>query len=377
MKSPECIAAQATGAVDAATGAIVPPIHTSTTYARAEGYALVGPHEYSRDDNPTYLACEEVLARLEGGAGALVFASGMAASAAVVESTVRAGDHLVASRAMYWSFRNRLVALADRWGLALDLVDTQTPGELERAVRPGRTRLVWIETPANPTWDVTDVRRAAEIAHDAGAILAVDSTAATPVHTRPLELGADVVVHSATKYLNGHGDVIAGAVVVPDRGARWDALRAHRRGAGAVLGPFEAALLLRGMRTLFVRVRRQSETALAIATALERHPGVAAVLYPGLPSHPGHEVAARQMTGGFGGMMSIRVAGGRDRALAVAARLSVFCRATSLGGTESLVEHRASVEGPGSLAPDDLLRLSIGIEPEGELLADLRRALDA
>jgi cystathionine gamma-synthase len=224
---------------------------------------------------------------------------------------------------------------------------------------------------------VVDVAAAAGAAHAGGALLAVDSTAATPVLSRPLELGADFVMHSATKYLSGHGDVVAGAVVVRDRGPLWQSLRAHRRGAGSVLGPFEAWLLSRGMRTLFVRVARQCESALALAEALAKTPGIREVLYPGLPTHPGHAIAARQMRGGFGGMLSVRVDGGRARALEVAGTLTVFARATSFGGTESLVEHRASVEGPGSLAPEDLLRLSVGLEPASELLDDLRRALGA
>jgi cystathionine gamma-synthase len=233
-----------------------------------------------------------------------------------------------------------------------------------------------VETPANPTWDVVDIEAVAAIAHAAGAVLAVDSTSATPVLTRPLEHGADLVVHSATKYLNGHSDVLAGAVVCARADELWDRVLAWRHDAGAVPGPFEAWLLLRGMRTLFLRVRRQSASALALASAHEGHPAVAAVLYPGLPSHPGHAVAARQMQGGFGGMLSIRVRGGEDAAVAVAAAVQVFTRATSLGGVESLIEHRASVEGPTSPVPADLLRISVGIEEPADLLADLRQALD-
>jgi cystathionine gamma-synthase len=276
---------------------------------------------------------------------------------------------------MYWALRGWLGAFCARWGLGLDLVDTHDLDALRAAVRPGVTRLVWIETPANPTWDVTDIAAAAAIAHGAGARLAVDSTAATPVHTRPLTLGADLVMHSATKYLNGHSDVIAGALVTGARDERWGAICAHRRTTGAILGPFEAWLLHRGMRTLAVRVRRQSATALAVAAALDGGAGVAAVLYPGLPSHPQHALAARQMRGGFGGMMSVRVAGGAEAALAVAGRLRLFARATSLGGVESLVEHRASVEPPDSPVPKDLLRLSIGLEDPDELAADLLAAL--
>lgn len=363
MKSPESTAAQGTGAVDAATGAIVPPIHTSTTYARTPGYALVGPHEYSRDDNPTYLACEEVLARLEGGAGALTFASGMAAAAAVVESTLRTGDHVVASRAMYWSFRNRLTAIADRWGLALDLVDTQTPGALERAVRPGATRLVWVETPANPTWDVTDLRRAAEVAHDAGAILAVDSTAATPVHTRPLEHGADVVVHSATKYLAGHSDVLLGVVVLAhdEAGrARAAAVETHRRRYGAIAGPMETWLGLRGIRTLHLRVERAAANAAELAHRLAAHPAVDAVRYPG-----------------FGAMLAVEVRGGAAAADAVSSGVRLWLDATSLGGVESTLERRRRWALEPLTVPESLLRLSVGVEDVEDLWADLSTALSA
>ena len=240
---------------------------------------------------------------------------------------------------------------------------------------PGKTRLIWLDSPANPTWDVSDIAAVAEIAREARARLAVDSTAATPVLTRPLELGADLVVHSASKYLNGHSDVLAGALVTAQADAFWQRIRAWRRDAGAVLGPFEAWLLLRGMRTLFVRVERSSETALAIAQHFEDHPKILKVLYPGLPSHPSHQVARRQMTGGFGGMLSLRIRGGEATAVATAAEVKVFKRATSLGGVESLIEHRASIEGPSTPVPTDLLRLSIGLEDPKDLIADLEQAI--
>jgi cystathionine gamma-synthase len=240
---------------------------------------------------------------------------------------------------------------------------------------PGRTRLVWIETPSNPLWSITDIAGAAEIAHAAGALLAVDSTAASPVLTRPLALGADIVMHSATKYLNGHSDVIAGSLTTARKDEFWQRIVTTRSGHGAILGSFEAYLLLRGMRTLYPRVERACHSAMQIAERLTRHPKVLAVLYPGLESDAGHAVAARQMTGGFGGMLSIRVQGGEAAAIATAARVELWKRATSLGGVESLLEHRASIEGAGSPVPPDLLRLSVGIEDPDDLIADLEMAL--
>jgi cystathionine gamma-synthase len=366
----------AQGAVthDRESGAVAPAIHPATTYARDEAYRLPSQRMYSRDDNATTEPAEGLLAALEGGAAAMTFASGMAAASAVF-ATLAPGDHVVAPRVMYWALRGWLLEFSRRWGVGLDLVDTHDTDALRAAVRPGVTKVVWLETPANPTWDVTDIAAAAQIAHDAGARLAVDSTAATPLHTRPLALGADLVMHSATKYLNGHSDVIGGALVTRALDDAWQRLRTHRRTAGAVLGPFEAWLLHRGMRTLAVRVRRQSASAMHVAAALDGHPALRAVLYPGLASHPQHAVAARQMHDGFGGMLSLCVNGGAPAALAVAGRLRLFARATSLGGVESLIEHRASVEPPDSPVPKDLLRVSIGLEDPDELVADLRAAL--
>ncbi len=372
--SPETLAAQAGHYLDPHTGAVTPPIHGATTFARNPDYSLVGSGSYSRPDNPTYLPAEALLAKLEGGEAAMLFASGMAAGTALFH-TLRPGDHVVAPEQMYWSLRAWLVGFCAQWGLRLDRFDAADPAALGRAVRPGETKLVWIETPANPTWEVTDIAAAAATAHAAGARLAVDSTSATPVLTRPIEHGADYVMHSATKYLNGHSDVVAGALVAARTDAHWQQLQAVRSGHGAVLGPFEAWLLLRGMRTLFVRVERASRNALFVAERLREHPGVAQVLYPGLPEHPGHQVAARQMHGGFGGMLSLRLRGGRTAALETAARVRVFLRATSLGGVESLLEHRASIEGSDSPVPDDLVRLSIGIEAADDLVADLEQAI--
>jgi len=373
---PATLAAQALGFVDAETKAIVPPLHTSTTYIRDPDNEYRSGRIYSRDDNPSYDQAEHVLAALEGGAEALLFASGMAAATAVFQA-LAPGDHVVAPKVMYWALRNWLTGFAARWGLAVELVETDKLDQVRAAVQPGRTKLVWIETPANPTWVVTDIAAVAEIAHAAGARLAVDSTVATPVLTRPLALGADLVMHSATKYLNGHSDVIAGALVTTAQDEPWARIAPLRSQLGGVLGPFEAWLLLRGLRTLYPRVEAASRGALAIAEHFARHPGIEAVLYPGLAADPGHAVAKKQMQGGFGGMLSIRVRGGAAAAIGVAARLAVWKRATSLGGVESLVEHRASVEGPGSPAPPDLLRLSVGLEHVADLIGDLEAAIEA
>ncbi len=374
-RSLDTLLAQGGAPHDPATGAVTPPIHVATTYARDAAYRLPSARLYARDDNATSEPAETLLAQLEGGAAALLFSSGMAAAAAVFH-TLRPEDHVVAPRIMYWALRGWLLDFCDRWGIDVDLVDTHDLDALRAAVRPGRTRLVWLETPANPTWDVTDITGAAEIAREAGARLAVDSTAATPIHSQPLALGANLVMHSATKYLNGHSDVIAGALVTDVVDDPWMQIRLQRRSGGAVLGPFDAWLVHRGMRTLAVRVRRQSASALRVAEALVGHPGLEEVLYPGLASHPHHAVAARQMRGGFGGMLSLRVAGGAPAALRLVSRLRLFARATSLGGVESLIEHRASVEPPDSPVPKDLLRVSIGLEDPDELIADLRAALE-
>ncbi len=372
--SPETLAAQALGEVDAASGALAPPIHPSTVYERHPDGSDRAGLVYTRADNPTYDHAERLLAALEGGAGCVLLASGSAAATAVFQSLLP-GDHVLVSRILYWGVRKWLAEFGVAWGLDVEFVDTSDPDAVEAAIRRGRTRLLWVETPANPTWDVTDLAAVTRIAHAADVRVAVDNTVATPVLTRPIALGADLVVHSATKYLNGHSDVLAGAVVTASRGPFWERIRSWRRNAGCVLGPFEAWLLQRGMRTLFLRVRRASESALALARHFEEHPALTAVLYPGLPSHPGHDVAVRQMTGGFGGMLSIRLAGGEPHARAVVAAVKLFRRATSLGGVESLIEHRRSTEGPSSPVPEDLLRLSIGLEAPEDLIGDLDRAL--
>jgi cystathionine gamma-synthase len=374
--SPETQVAQALGEIDPVTGALAPSISLSTNFEQAADGSYHQGRVYSRADNPTYEQAERMLAMLEGASGGcILFSSGMAAAIAVFQSLVP-GDHVVVARMFYWGVRKWLAEFGMTWGLDVEFVDTADLDAVKAALRPGRTRLVWVETPANPTWDVCDLGAICTLAHAAGARVAVDNTVPTPVLTRPIELGADIVVHSATKYLNGHSDVLAGAVLSARNDPFWQRIRSWRRTAGAVPGAVEAWLLVRGMRTLFLRVRRASDSAMAVARHFEAHPALSAVLYPGLPSHPGHAIAARQMTGGFGGMLSIRVMGGAERARVVLAAVEVFKRATSLGGVESLIEHRSSMEGPSSPVPDDLLRLSIGIEAPEDLIADLEAALE-
>lgn len=373
--APETISAQALRQIDSATGGVTPAIHLSSTYLRDENYELLVPgNSYGRDENPTYNVAETVLCELEGAAAALLFSSGMAAAMAVVQS-LKPGDHIVAPKVMYWGLRNWMTRFCDDWGLGLDLFDATDPDALANTMKTGETKLVWIETPTNPTWDVIDIAGAAEIAHGIGALLAVDSTVATPVLTQPIRHGADIVMHSATKYLNGHCDVVAGAVLSAKEDDFWERICEIRAQAGAIPGSFDAWLLQRSLRTLFLRVRKASESAMAIAEQFEGHPKLKAVNYPGLPSHPGHEIARRQMDGGFGGMLSIRVKGGAAEPLNVIKRCKVFTRATSLGGVESLIEHRYSIEGKDSPIPKDLLRLSVGIEAVEDLIADLEQAL--
>lgn len=361
---------------DPGSGAVIPPLVSSATYARGPGHELPDEFQYSRSGSPTVRDVERVLARLDGGAEAMLFGSGMAAVTTAFE-TLRAGDRVVAPRVMYHGAQDWLFRLSERRGIELALFDAADPGALASSVAGADTALVWIESPVNPTWDVIDIEAAAGTAHAAGAVLAVDSTVAPPVTTRPLELGADLVFHSATKYLNGHSDLTAGALITREADDCWAEIRHVRTLAGTIIGAFEAWLLLRGLRTLALRYDRASSNALALARHLEDRDGVDAVLYPGLPSHPGHELAGRQMTGGFGGMMSLMIDGDADRAKAVAGATRVFTEATSLGGVESLIEHRATVEGPHSVVPENLLRLSVGIEDPGDLVADLEAALKA
>jgi cystathionine gamma-synthase len=373
---PRTIAAQALGLVEPTTKAVVPPLHLATTFVRDPDNQYRAGYAYGRPDNATTRHAEAVLAALEEAHGAALFGSGMAAATAIVLA-LPAPSHIVASQVMYWAFRHWLANEAPRLGHHVDFADSTDPAAMSAAIKPGTTKLVYIETPGNPLWTISDIAALAEIAHAAGALLAVDSTVATPVFTRPLRLGADMVMHSASKYLNGHSDVIAGVVAAAKPGATWERVKTMRTQFGAVIGPFEAWLLLRGLRTLDVRVRTQAATAMLIASRLACHARIAHVLYPGLAGHPGHAVAERQMTGGFGAMLSIRVRGGERAAIAAAAKVRLWKRATSLGGVESLIEHRASVEGAHSPCPPDLLRLSVGLEDPEDLIGDLDHALNA
>ena len=374
--SPETLCAQAMGWIEPTTKAIVGPVHVATTYLRDEDNEYRSGRSYAREDNPTWDQAEELLTRLESGASSYLFSAGMAAATACFLA-LRPGDHVVVPQIMYWGLRKWLLGPATDWGLKVDLVDMTDLDAVRAAMRPGKTRIIWAETPSNPMWQVFDLAALAEIAHAAGARLAVDSTCATPILTQPIALGADLVMHAATKYLNGHSDLLAGSLTTARQDEFWQRIYGVRTSCGAVLGSFEAWLLLRGMRTLPLRVKQACANALYLAEKLERHPGVERVLYPGLPSHAQHELAKRQMQGGFGGMLSIRVKGGEAAAIRCAARVRLWKRATSLGGVESLIEHRASIEGAGTLVPGDLLRLSAGIENAEDLFEDLAQALAA
>lgn len=377
-KHPESITAQALGWIDEATRAITPPIHVSSTYIRDADNQYRSGRIYVRDNNPAFDQAEAVINALEGGHQTLLFASGMAAATAVFQA-LQPGDHVLAPQVMYWSLRNWLMNFARGWGLDVELIDMTSPDALKAALRPGKTKLVWIESPANPLWTVTDIAASAQLAHAAGALLAVDSTVPTPVLSQPIALGADIVMHAATKYLNGHSDLVAGTLTTGADSDHWQRVRKVRAQIGGTLGSFEAWLLLRGLRTLHLRVRAACASAQRIAEHFHGHKHVAEVLYPGLPGCQGHEIARRQMQGGFGGMLSIRAKGekgGEAVAIAVAAHTELWKRATSLGGVESLIEHRASVEGAGTPAPPDLLRLSVGIEHADDLIADLEQALE-
>jgi cystathionine gamma-synthase len=373
---PETLAAQALGWVDTATKAIVPAVHPATTYERDLNNPKAKGRVYSRDENPTYEQPEALLNALEGGAGCMLFASGMAAAASVFQA-LRVGDHVVLPEIFYWGGRGIAKEMTAAWGIEADFVANGDIAALSRVVRQGQTKIVWIETPLNPALDIADIAATAQVAHEAGSRLVVDSTLATPVLTRPIEHGADIVMHSATKYLNGHSDVVAGALVTAKADLFWIRIRAVRIYGGAVPGPFEAWLLLRGMRTLLLRVRAQSDSAAAIAEHFSDHPRISRVFYPGLPSHPDHEIAVRQMSGGFGGVLSIQLMGGETASIRTWKAVQVWKAATSFGGIESLIERPASLETSDRAAPDDLLRLSVGIEHVDDLIADLQQALEA
>ncbi|MEM8800981.1 MAG: aminotransferase class I/II-fold pyridoxal phosphate-dependent enzyme [Pseudomonadota bacterium] len=361
----------AAGAFDRLTGGVVPSIQPSTTFLRDADYALTSPnHVYGRDDEDLARLAQSILAQAEGGTDALVFPSGMAAVSAALR-TVPNGGRIVQQAGIYWGTTKWTRDYCARRDITLIEVEASDLDALAAALKDP-TDIVWVETPSNPYLKVTDIEAAAGLAHEAGAALIVDATAATPILLNPLSLGADLVMHSATKAINGHSDVLAGVLVTAKNDDRWQAIAMDRHDAGAVLNPFAAWLLIRGMRTLPLRIERMSANALSVATAMAAHPGVHTVLYPGLTDNPGHAIAAMQMKGGYGSLLSIRLAGGREAALRAVGRLEIFKRATSLGGVESLVEHRHSIE---EAVPDDLLRLSCGIETADTLIADLQQAL--
>jgi cystathionine gamma-synthase len=368
----ETLAVHAGHAIDAATGAVATPIHLSTTFERdAEGGYRHG-YIYGRSANPTRHALEEGLAALEGGEDAAAFGSGLAASSAVLQA-LAPDDHVIAPMDVYHGMTKLLREVYMRWGLEVSFVDMTNLDEIKQEVR-SRTKLFWVETPSNPLLKITDIAAVAEIAHTAGAICACDNTWA-PIVQRPLDLGADVVMHSTTKYLGGHSDVTGGAVIAKSKTDFLDRIREIQTTCGAVPSPFDCWLILRGMRSLPSRMRAHSENALKVATWLADHERVEAVHYPGLASHGGHEIAARQMSA-FSGMLSFEVRGGREAALGVAAKTEIFIRATSLGGVESLIEHRASIKGEDPRTPQGLLRLSIGLEHPDDLIEDLAEALE-
>lgn len=359
--------------IDPATGSVIPPIYLTTTFERAPDGSFPHGYIYTRNGNPNRTMLETCLATLEGGATCVAFSSGLAAAMSIFQA-LRPGDHVVAPDDAYHGVTRLLRDIMAPWGLEYTRVDMRDPQNVAAALRPN-TRLVWIETPSNPLLKIADIAAIAQIAHQAGALCAVDNTWATPVQQRPLDLGADMVMHATTKYIGGHSDVLGGAVIFRVNDAFAERVRFLQINGGAVPSPFDCWLTLRGIQTLTYRVRAHAAGAVQVARFLAAHPRIERVHYPGLETHPGHAVAARQMRG-FGGMISIEVQGGEAAAMAVAARLRIITRATSLGGVESLIEHRASVEGPESVTPPNLLRLSVGLEHPDDLIADLAQALE-
>lgn len=368
----ETLAIHAGHTPDPATGAVMSPIHLSTTFERAADGSYPSGYVYTRTANPNRHELEAALAALEGGAAAAAFASGLAATGAIFQA-LAPGDHVLFPDDVYFGAGRLLREVMAPWGLRYSIVNMADLDAVRAAVRP-QTRLVWVETPSNPLLKITDIAAVAEIAHAAGARCAVDNTWPSPVGQQPLALGADLVMHATTKYLGGHSDVLGGVVVVREVDEFFERIRLVQTIGGAVPSPFDCWLLLRSIRTLPYRMRGHSANAQRVAEFLAEHPAVAAVHYPGLPTHPGHAVARRQMKL-YGGMLSIQVRGGAEEAMAVAARVRLFTRATSLGGVESLIEHRASVEGTHTTTPANLLRLSIGLEHPDDLIADLAQAL--
>ena len=369
----ETLAVHAGREPDPATGALREPIHLATTFERSADGSYPHGYSYSRSGNPNRSALEQAVAALEGGCDAVAFASGSAATLAVF-TLAAAGGRVVCSSDCYHGTAKQLREILPRWGGTAEFVDTTDLDATRRALEPGAT-LLWVETPSNPLLRVSDIAALAALAHGRGALLGCDNTFASPVLQQPFALGADLVMHSTTKYLGGHSDLLGGIVVAREDGAPLERLRDFQGTGGGVPSPFDCWLLLRSLPTLPLRVRQQAASALAVARFLAADRRVERVHYPGLENHPGHALADRQMLGGYGAVVSVQVPGDAGRALAVAARTKLFTRATSLGGVESLIEHRASVEGPLSHTPPNLLRMSIGLEHEADLVADLDQAL--
>ncbi|MDQ1669211.1 MAG: cystathionine gamma-synthase, partial [Actinomycetota bacterium] len=374
----ETLAIHAGQEPDAATGAVVPPIYQTSTYKQDGVGGLRGGYEYSRSANPTRTALEECLAAIEGGRRGLAFASGLAAEDTLLRSLTAPGDHAVIPGDAYGGTYRLFAKVAKRWGLDFTPATGHETDDFRAAIRPGVTKIVWVETPTNPLLGIVDIAAVAQVAHESGALLVVDNTFASPYLTQPISLGADVVVHSTTKYMGGHSDVVGGALVVADDGLA-EQVAFHQNAMGAVAGPMDSWLVLRGIKTLGVRMDRHSANAARIVEVLTAHPRVSQVLYPGLPEHPGHEVAAKQMKA-FGGMVSFRVTGGQDEAVAICNRAGLFILGESLGGVESLIEHpglmtHASAAGSPLEVPADLVRLSVGIESVDDLVEDLVQAL--
>jgi cystathionine gamma-synthase len=351
---------------------VAPAIHLSTNFEKDADGSLPGGHLYSRTSNPNRAALEEALTILEEGAATVAFSSGNAASAALLQA-LAPGNEVLLGEDVFYGTASLLNDVLKTWGLKAAYVNMTDPAAVKRAITPA-TRVIWLETPSNPLLNITDIRAVSALAREAGALVVCDNTWATPMFQQPLQMGADVVMHSVTKYLSGHGDVVSGALIFKETNEFYEKIRKLQNTLGAVPSPFECWLTLRGLQTFPCRMRAQTETAQRVAEFLSRQPGIETVHYPGLASHPGHKIAAGQMCG-FGGMMSIQVKGGKTEALKLASSLKIFTHATSLGGTHSLIEHRASVEGPATKSPANLLRLSIGLEHGDDLIEDLEQAL--
>lgn len=371
----ETLAIHAGRRIDSATGAVSQPIILSTTFERAPDGEYPLGFAYTRETNPNREALQQCLAALEGGKEALAFSSGLAVTTAALQG-MQPGDHVIAPDDVYYGLRKVVSGVFEHAGIDVSYVDLTDLDAVRQAIRPN-TRLIWIETPSNPLMKITDLAALAEIARAANAVTICDSTFATPIAQRPLDLGIDMVMHSTTKYFGGHSDILGGALITKNDNYLFERCRHSQEHGGAVPSPFDCWLLLRSIETLPLRVRAQQTTAMQLAEFLEAHPQVERVHYPGLASHPAHELAARQMTGGFGAMLSFLVRGCRDRTMAVAARPRIITRATSLGSTHTLIEHRASVEGPASKTPQNLLRMSVGLEHVSDLIADLEQCLSA